>query len=214
MNALDLLNQLALSGGNWVIYLLLLTSVASVYVMAERYIYFSIMSGHGPEIRRIAVEHLEKGDANSVCKELKRFHCPEARILSVGLSALNRGTANVQQRMESQLIKEKAALESNLVMLATVGSNAPFVGLFGTVLGVIKAFHELSLQGSRGGNTVMSGISQALIATAVGIMVAIPALVAYNYFKNRVKDILASAESLNHLTLSYLNPDLAGPSGR
>ena len=101
----------------------------------------------------------------------------------MGLSALYRGTANVQERMESQLIKEKAALEANLVLLATVGSNAPFVGLFGTVLGVIKAFHELSLQGSRGGNMVMSGISQALIATAVGIMVAIPALVAYNYFR-------------------------------
>jgi biopolymer transport protein ExbB len=78
--------------------------------------------------------------------------------------------------------------------------------LFGTVLGVIKAFHELSLQGAGGGVTVMRGISEALIATAVGILVAIPALVAYNYFKNRVKTTLASAESLNQLALSYLKP--------
>jgi biopolymer transport protein ExbB len=102
-------------------------------------------------------------------------------------------------------------LEQNLVLLGTVGSNAPFVGLFGTVLGVIKAFHELSLQGAAsGGATVMRGISEALIATAVGILVAIPALVAYNYFKDHVKDALAESESLNHLALSYLQPPSAG----
>ena len=103
-------------------------------------------------------------------------------------------------------------LEKNLVLLGTVGSNAPFVGLFGTVLGVIKAFHELSLQGAAtGGTTVMRGISEALIATAVGIMVAIPALVAYNYFKDRVKDVMAETESLNHLVLSYLKPPQSPP---
>ncbi len=207
MNLIDLLNQMALSGGDWVIYLLLLTSLVSVYVMAERTLYFYIITGRSQEIPKLVMELLDKGEVDSLSKELKKIHCPEARILSVGLSAFARGAANVQERMESQLIKEKTALETNLTFLATAGSNAPFVGLFGTVLGVIKAFHELSLQGSGGGNMVMSGISQALIATAVGIMVAIPALVAYNYFKVRAKDILAAAESLNHLVLSYLKPD-------
>lgn len=207
MNLIDLLNQLALSGGDWVIYLLLLTSLVSVYVMAERTLYFYIISGHAQQISKLLAEHLDKGEVDTLCQELKKLHCPEARILCVGLSAFGRGAANVHERMESQLIKEKTAMETNLTFLATAGSNAPFVGLFGTVLGVIKAFHELSLQGSGGGTMVMSGISQALIATAVGIMVAIPALVAYNYFKSRAKDILASAESLDHLAMSYLKPD-------
>ncbi len=205
MNLIELLSQLALTGGDWVIYLLLLTSVASVYVMAERWFYLTVVSGRAQEIRKLAIERLDRGDVDALCQDLKKFRGPEARVLAFGLSAMARGPANVQQRMESQLIKEKASLEANLALLATVGSNAPFVGLFGTVLGVIKAFHELSVQGAAsGGGAVMAGISQALIATAVGIMVAIPALAAFNYFKNRVKTIVAGVESLNHLALSYL----------
>ena len=76
MNLLDLLNHLALSGGNWVIYLLLLTSVASVYVMAERYIYFSVMSGHGQEIRKFMVEHLDKDDADSALQGVEAIPLP------------------------------------------------------------------------------------------------------------------------------------------
>lgn len=202
-----LLNKLALSGGDWVIYLLAGTSVISVYVMGERYFFFRRIAGRGHTIRKILTDNLSKGNVDAVSEQLKRLHCPEARILLSGLSAIARGTACVQERIESQLILEKVALEQNLVLLGTVGSNAPFVGLFGTVLGVIKAFHELSLQGASGGNVVMRGISEALIATAVGILVAIPALVAYNYFKDHVKDTLAEAESLNHLALSYLKPN-------
>ena len=204
MNPLDLLNQLALSGGDWVVYLLFLASLLSVYVMGERYLYFSASAGYGQRVHDAAIEALGKGDVESACAKLKGLPCPEARILSVGLSAHANGTASVQQRTQSQLIKEKAALDKNLAVLGTVGSTAPFVGLFGTVLGVIKAFHELSLQGAGASNAVMRGISEALIATAVGIMVAIPALVAYNYFKNRVKGALAAVESLNCLALSYL----------
>src|SRR5262245_30339016 len=122
MNLIELLNQLALSGGDWVVYLLLLTSVASVYVMAERYIYFSIVSKSGAELRRALMDALEKGDVEGAQRELKRFHGPEARILALGLSAAGRGAANARERMESQLIKEKAAMEANLAVLATVGS--------------------------------------------------------------------------------------------
>ncbi|MFI5348198.1 MAG: MotA/TolQ/ExbB proton channel family protein [Elusimicrobiota bacterium] len=204
---IDSLNELALSGGNWVIYLLLFTSVMSVYVMCERYFFFRKITGQSLAIRKFVTEHLVKGDVEAVHAELKRFQCPESRILLAGLSAAARGPVGARERSESQLILEKAALERNLVLLATVGSNAPFVGLFGTVLGVIKAFHELSLQGaSSGGTLVMRGISEALIATAVGILVAIPALVAYNYFKDKVKNALAQAESLNHLAMSYMKP--------
>jgi biopolymer transport protein ExbB/TolQ len=211
MNILDLLNQLALSGGNWVIYLLIFTSVISVYVMCERYFFFRRISGQGDAIRAILTKELPKGDYASLSEHLKRFHCPEARILQAGLSAAARGTSAVRERLESQLILEKVSLDKNLVLLGTVGSNAPFVGLFGTVLGIIKAFHELSIQGAASGGTlVMRGISEALIATAVGILVAIPALVAYNYFKDHVKDALAEAESLNHLALSYLSPPSGG----
>ena len=86
-------------------------------------------------------------------------------------------------------------LERNLTVLASVGANSPFVGLFGTVLGIIRAFHDLVGNVGGGADVVMAGISEALIATAVGIFVAIPAVVAYNGFQRRVDQLLAVASS-------------------
>lgn len=84
-------------------------------------------------------------------------------------------------------------LERNLTVLASIGSNAPFIGLFGTVLGIIRAFHELSGDLTGGADVVMGAISEALVATAVGIFVAIPALAAYNGFMRRVEELYALA---------------------
>jgi len=84
----------------------------------------------------------------------------------------------------------KLSLEKRLGILATFGNNAPFIGLFGTVLGVIKAFHDLATAKQFGVSVVMEGISQALVATALGLFVAIPSVIAYNYFVRKIKSIL------------------------
>ncbi len=86
-------------------------------------------------------------------------------------------------------------LERNLTFLASVGSNAPFIGLFGTVLGIIRAFHDLVGNVGGGADVVMAGISEALVAPAGGIFVAIPAIVAYNAFQRRVEQLLALSEA-------------------
>jgi biopolymer transport protein ExbB len=88
-----------------------------------------------------------------------------------------------------------------------LGSNAPFVGLFGTVLGIIKAFHDLGQVNAKGAavqQTVMAGISEALVATAVGLAVAIPAVVAYNAFTRRLKTLTASTNALGHALVGHL----------
>ena len=104
--------------------------------------------------------------------------------------------------------EEKVRLERNLAFLGTLGANAPFIGLFGTVLGIIKAFKDLAESGLKpGGETsteVMSGISEALVATAVGLLVAIPAVVAYNIFQRRVKRTMGEAESLANTARSLV----------
>jgi len=87
-------------------------------------------------------------------------------------------------------------------VLGTLGNNAPFIGLFGTVLGIIKAFADLSRNQGGGAATVMSGISAALVATAVGLMVAIPAVVAFNFFQTRVRRTLGRVDAVAHLILS------------
>jgi biopolymer transport protein ExbB len=95
-------------------------------------------------------------------------------------------------------------LERNLAFLGTLGNNAPFIGLFGTVLGIIRAFHELSGNQAGGVAVVMAGISDALVATAVGLLVAIPAVVGFNYFNRRVRQSLANVDALAHVVLAQL----------
>ncbi|WP_456399452.1 MotA/TolQ/ExbB proton channel family protein [Persephonella sp.] len=95
----------------------------------------------------------------------------------------------------------KLTLEKRLGILATFGNNAPFIGLFGTVLGIIKAFHDLGTSTEFGVRVVMQGISEALVATAMGLFVAIPAVISYNYFVRKVKTILLTYERKKNLPL-------------
>jgi biopolymer transport protein ExbB len=98
-------------------------------------------------------------------------------------------------------------MEKNLGVLGTLGNNAPFIGLFGTVLGIIRAFADLARNQSGGATVVMTGISEALVATAVGLMVAIPAVVAYNVFQGRVRRGLGRIDAVAHVVLGALGGD-------
>jgi len=107
---------------------------------------------------------------------------------------------NIDRAFMSYTKAERIGLEKGLAVLATLGANAPFIGLFGTVLGIIRAFAYLGSQ--TGSSAVMSGVSQALYATAVGLFVAIPAVVAYNIFSKKIRDLQIQSESLKDLYIS------------
>jgi biopolymer transport protein ExbB len=104
--------------------------------------------------------------------------------------------------MASARSRERLAMEKHLGILGTLGNNCPFIGLFGTVLGIIKAFADLSHNQGGGAAVVMAGIAEALVATAVGLMVAIPAVVAYNVFQGRVRRTLGRVDAVAHLILA------------
>ena len=99
----------------------------------------------------------------------------------------------MEQSMDGYVAGQRQKLDQGLVVLGTLGNNAPFIGLFGTVIGIIKAFHDLASAPQGGPSVVMSGISEALVATAVGLMVAIPAVIAYNTFQRIVKSHMANS---------------------
>ena len=113
-----------------------------------------------------------------------------------------RGADAVSEAMASAKSRLRLDLERNLGVLGTLGNNAPFIGLFGTVLGIIKAFADLARNQGGGAAAVMAGISEALVATAVGLLVAIPAVVAFNYFQGRVRRALGRVDAMAHLILS------------
>ncbi|HEY0714135.1 MAG TPA: MotA/TolQ/ExbB proton channel family protein, partial [Polyangia bacterium] len=127
---------------------------------------------------------------------------PEARVGLIGLNEIARGREAAAEAMASAKSRERLAMERRLGILGTLGNNAPFIGLFGTVLGIIKAFADLSRNAGGGANVVMSGISEALVATAVGLMVAIPAVIAFNVLQGRVRRAMGRIDSMAHLILS------------
>lgn len=117
----------------------------------------------------------------------------------------------MEQSLREQLLKEQHAMEGGLTMLASIGSTAPFVGLFGTVLGIMHAMHDITKSGSTSLEVVAGPIGDALVATAVGIGVAVPAVLAYNFFLRRVKKQRAGLDNFvmgfMHVALS---PDAKG----
>jgi biopolymer transport protein ExbB len=132
----------------------------------------------------------------------------------VGLDELPRGKDAAVEAMASARSRERLALESHLGILGTLGNNAPFIGLFGTVLGIIKAFADLAKNQSGGATVVMAGIAEALVATAVGLMVALPAVIAFNIFQGRIRRAMGRVDVIAHLILTGARGVDSKDSGR
>ncbi|OGS12627.1 MAG: hypothetical protein A3J70_13285, partial [Elusimicrobia bacterium RIFCSPHIGHO2_02_FULL_61_10] len=147
---------------------------------------------------------LEAGDlkqAQSLCQSIKS---PVARLAHYALLQHGRSRAEIEELMESKKLEERVKMERYLGVLGTLGNTAPFIGLFGTVLGIIRAFEDLALSGSGGPTVVAKGIAEALVATAAGLAVAIPAVIAYNYFVKKVKVISTEMDVMGIRLLSLI----------
>ena len=190
--------RITLSSAEWVLWLLVALSVASLAVMLERAVFFRARRlQHGEEIAR----RLAHGELDGLRPLLEGQRALEARVLQQGLAVLPEGPEMVEEVMAATMAAERPRYERSLSFLGTLGSNAPFIGLFGTVLGIIKAFNDLgavAIRGSAIQQTVMTGISEALVATAVGLAVAIPAVVAYNLFTRGLKSRVTRAQGMAH----------------
>lgn len=200
---LQVIKALALLGGEWVLYLLLILSLWSVAVMWDRYFSFKKKMKDSGLLEEKVPGLLTQGKIDEVKELVANSSAPQAAILRAGIENLKFTPAALEEILESQKIHEKLELEKNLLVLGTLGNNAPFIGLFGTVLGIIKAFNDLALAGTSGPTIVMRGVSEALVATAVGLLIAIPCVAAYNYFQNQVKRSLAAADRFSGLLLAY-----------
>lgn len=192
-------------GAEWVMWLLAALSLFSVAVMFERFLYFYHRRIDIGRLRMRMHDLLENGDYHAAQTVVARSPAIEMVVLNAGLNSLSRGPEACAEAMLSAKANERVGLENRLALLGTIGSNSPFVGLLGTVLGIIKAAHDLADQtaGQANANAAMAGVFEALAATAVGLIVAIPAVVAFNYFQRKARTALAQADSLAHLLLSH-----------
>jgi biopolymer transport protein ExbB/TolQ len=205
------LEKFALMGASWVLYLLVVLSMISIGIMVERWSYFR---RHAADVDGLAdglVRRLRTGDRRGAEELLTTNRSIEAQVLRPVLAWIDGGPDSVAEALEASMLKKRAELERGVTFLGTLGNNAPFVGLFGTVVGVIQAFHMLG-QGGAGqsqaamGN-VMVGISEALIATGVGLLVALPAVVAYNVAQKQVNQIETNVTVIGKQVLALLKAD-------
>lgn len=197
--------KLTYVGAEWVLWVLMILSIISIALMVERWLYFFRTNIDGDELAARLDEQLRARNLQGAWQLVKDTHNSsiETAVVAAGLIALRNGAHASAEAMQSVKARMRPALDANLSILATIGSNAPFIGLMGTVLGIIKAAHELTSEAAQSSpNAVMSGVFEALVATAVGLFVAIPAVVAYNLFQRRVRQRIAQVDSLAHLILS------------
>lgn len=191
-------------GAEWVMWLMLLLGLGMIMLAVERFLLLSKTRVNAPDIARELVDFLDRGRASEAKIKLTDGLAMEQRVLADGLSQYHRGSVYVEQIMLSTLARERQRYNRYLSYFATIGNNTPFIGLFGTVIGIILAFKKLG-ENPKGGLEVIGPlISEALVATAVGLFVAIPAVVIYNWFKSEVKERMSNTDFLMRIVMAHL----------
>ncbi|MDB4979772.1 MAG: MotA/TolQ/ExbB proton channel family protein [Myxococcales bacterium] len=210
MQRLVFVAQLASSA---VLYVLLALSVISIGVIIERWWYFrrrrDDIDALSDGLRRV----LGKGELDNARKLLAASPSVEAQIITEALDWWAEGYDSVEQILVKAVRARRKKFEAGLLFLGTLGNNAPFIGLFGTVLGIVTAFRELGTAQMGAMGNVMGGIAEALISTAVGILVALPAVVFYNVFQKKGADVEEQAGALGNVVLASMKSTQGGSNG-
>jgi biopolymer transport protein ExbB/biopolymer transport protein TolQ len=209
--------KVALLGSSWVLYLLIFLSIWSMGVVIERLIFFRRNNRRGGDALHKALhDALRAGNEQGAKRLLRDSGTVEGTVVARAFTFREGGPTAFSDALDAELSRAKKSLEKGSTFLGTIGNNAPFIGLFGTVIGVIQAFHELGQAAARAGamGNVMAGIAEALVATGVGIFVAIPAVIAFNVSQQQISDIERNAMSLGHLVAAWLGLEAAGGTFR
>jgi biopolymer transport protein ExbB len=215
MNLVEWIQRLMTNfGAEWVMWLMLGLSVISVAIMLERaWFYWSLRD----DVARLAQDlraALRRNDLDGARKQMESSPSAEAAVVVAGLDEADRGPRAAEEAMKGAAALQRLKLERRLAYLGTLGNNAPFIGLFGTVIGVVQAFEALGDQKivaaaadaaqMSAPQEVMTAIAEALVATAVGLAVAIPAVAMYNVFQRSARGVLANTEALSRVLLAHL----------
>lgn len=195
----------AINHGGAVVYILVCCSILSITIIVERIFFYSRLSKvKRPAFMGEICGYLEKKDFKKAILLCEQTNTPFAKVVKAGLLLHGRNEKLVSQAMEREIVVETIKLERFISVSATIGSTAIYIGLLGTVLGIMRAFHDISLNGVGGINVIIGGISESLIATAAGLIVALPALISYNYFVRRIDHFVADMELSSSELVDYL----------
>lgn len=210
MNFIDHLTSLTEYGSFWILYLLVCLSVFALTIAIERAVLFFSSRDDVLALRRELRQLLHDGNLELARKRLEHSPSFEARVAVAGLDSENAASAEERMRGENQVAR--LTMERNLAFLGTLGNNAPFIGLLGTVIGIVRAFRELAHSKGQVSAALMAEIGEALIATAIGLMVALPAIVAFNVFQRTIRARLGRADALSGEVLAHLKSGSPTPA--
>jgi biopolymer transport protein ExbB/TolQ len=188
--------DLAGAAATGILFLLIGLSVVQVAILVERGLVMWRSRARRRQLRRLA-DTIAAGRLKEAIDMLDGSRSLPETVLAAGLARAGDGAGAVEEVVRARTAEGRLALERRLSFLATLGNNAPFIGLLGTVLGIMHAFANLSMAGGQVSAEVMSGISEALVATGVGLMVALPAVIAFNWFQRTIKGRVVATESLS-----------------
>lgn len=201
------LTAFAMLGATWVMWLLVFLSIIGVAIIFERIYYFFASRDDVRALQEDLRLLLAKNDLTGVRDRLAQSRSFQAKIVHSGIEVADDGYAAVEERLAGETAVARTQMERNLGFLGTVGNNAPFVGLLGTVIGVIKAFHVLDESAGKVTSGLMTEVGEALVATAIGLLVALPAVAFFNYFQRLIRYRLTWADALGRDLLAYLKSD-------
>lgn len=189
------INILTILRDSFTLLILVFCSLLSVTVAFERWWFFrKARSQNGDELLDRVSGMLKDGKSEKALEHASKTDSPVSRLFNYALHYKNTAKNDLVELLATKRQEEKLRFERFLGILGTMGNIAPFIGLFGTVVGIIKAFRDLALSGVGGPTVVAKGIAEALVATAAGLAVAIPAVIIFNYFTRRLKVIMSELE--------------------
>lgn len=193
-------------GAEWVLWLLAGLSALSIAIMFERGLFLYRNGVDMDALTRTMLQALRRGGEPEAAKIVKSVPGMGGTVLRAAFDAYEDGVESVEEVIQASITRSRVRYDRFLGILGTIANNAPFIGLFGTVIGILNAFGQLAgaLEGTSRSELVMASISEALVATAVGLAVAIPAVIAFNVFKGKTRVAALSAESAARLVLAHL----------
>ncbi|HEY0484600.1 MAG TPA: MotA/TolQ/ExbB proton channel family protein [Kofleriaceae bacterium] len=205
MNLSSAFVDFAQLGANWVLWLLIVLSVVSVGVMIDRALWLRRRDTDPERFTRELKGAFERDEIDRLQAKYMDHPAIPIQVGLRGLSVRSQGAEAVAEAMNGEKARWRRAADRGLIVLGTLGNNVPFVGLFGTVLGVINAFQHLAMKAANAEQETLSNIAEALSATAIGLMVAIPAVIAFNFFGRRVRVMMGGADEVAHAVLSLVH---------
>lgn len=196
--------KIAEASANFILYFMGFLSIVSLTIIIERFLTLRKISKNSKAVGIKFQEIITTQDTTKM-KELANYSGSlEGKALGYGINYLNKHSeSGLDELFSSFKTMEKPKLEGNLYILGTIASNAPYIGLLGTVMGIMKAFNDLGNSPGQGNEVVMTGIGHALVSTAVGLALAIPAVVAFNFFSKKVSLILSNIDATKDLCLLF-----------